>query len=127
MHELNCWDPNCAARCCLTESQYREAKENGRDFYCTAGHANVFRPSDNVKLKQKIRDLEEGIARVRKIADTLRRAVRTSENNWKCPFGHCGLETNSKGGLAMHIKAKHTVPLMLPSMAGPDAVNSQVN
>jgi hypothetical protein len=127
MQEISCWDPNCAAMCCLSDRQYKEAKENGRAFYCTAGHSNEFRPSDNEKLKTKIRDLEAGTARLRKLTDTLRRAIRTSENNWKCPFGHCGLETNSKGGLAMHIKAKHMAPLMLPAMAGPDAVNSQVN
>jgi hypothetical protein len=127
MQEISCWDPNCAAMCCLSDRQYKEAKEAGRSFYCTAGHSNVFRPSDNDKLREKITKLDDLLTKRSRLMDTLRRALRTAENNWRCPFGHCGLETNSKGGLAMHIKAKHMAPLMLPAMAGPDAVNSQVN
>lgn len=127
MHEIRCWDPNCAARCCLTDRQYQDAKERGTDFYCTAGHCNVYRPSENTKLKQKVETLNAANARLEKNAVYLRRALETEQKNWKCPFGHCGLETNSKGGLVSHIKAKHTAPLMLPAIAGPDAVNTQVN
>lgn len=127
MNELTCWDPNCAAKCCLTDRQYKEAKESGRSFYCTAGHSNVFRPSDNEELRKKIETLKAAEVRLTKNAKYLRMALETEQKNWKCPFGHCGMETNSKGALVGHIKAKHMAPLMLPALAGPDAVNTQVN
>lgn len=128
MHrEISCWDPNCAGVCCLTERQYRDAKERGTPFYCTAGHCNAYRPSENTELKKKIRGLEEDLAHAKARIDYWYKDLQRERKLWKCPFGHCGLETTSKGALVGHIKAKHMAPLMLPAVAGPDAFNTQVN
>lgn len=127
MHKVSCWDPNCAAHCCLTDRQYRDAKERGTTFYCTAGHANVYTPSENTNLKKKIAKLEDDLSHAKQRIDWWFGEVQRERKKWKCPFGHCGLETNSKGALVGHIKAKHMAPLMLPAMAGPDALNTQVN
>lgn len=127
MKEVSCWDPNCAARCCLTDRQYQDAKERGMSFFCTAGHSNVFRPSENDELKTKITKLKDDLAHAKARIDYWYKDLQRERKLWKCPFGHCGLTTNSQGALVVHIKAKHMAPLMLPAMAGPNAVNTQVN
>jgi hypothetical protein len=130
MKELSCFHPNCQARVYLTDGQYRYHKERGSAFFCTAGHEQVFRPSENDNLRAKIGRLEDEIKRLERRADYAETRQLQERHNWKCPFGGCYHETGSKGSMVRHIKTKHktdVAPLLLSADAGPDALNTVVH
>lgn len=58
-HESQCF--KCDAMCCLTERQYRHAKETGADFYCSRGHSQHFVETENSELTKRIEQLERCI------------------------------------------------------------------
>lgn len=39
----------------------KRRRNDGGDFYCPNGHANVFRPSEVEKLRQKVKALETAV------------------------------------------------------------------
>jgi hypothetical protein len=117
--ELDCWNPNCRAQVTLSDRQYQHFKATGDSFYCSAGHSQVFRPSENSKLRDEVRELKRSLEMVRRQRDV-------EENTWRCPFGGCYYSVGSKGSLVRHINNHHRLPKLLPSNAGPDALNSEV-
>ncbi len=100
MVTIDCWDPNCAAQCLLTDRHHKLAKEQGRTFFCSAGHSNVFRESEVDKLRKQVTKLKSQL-------DQAGRKIGMLSIRWRCPFGGCGYQCDSQGTMVSHIKRHH--------------------
>lgn len=60
MKALEC--ASCGVKIYLPEEIIARRREDGQTFFCMNGHANVFRPSEVDKLKDRVKTLEDTVA-----------------------------------------------------------------
>lgn len=59
---------NCGIEFGLTKQIHARRLEDGAGFFCPNGHENVYRPSQNDKLRARVKELLDEITRLEGIA-----------------------------------------------------------